>query len=183
MIQNDDAKRTNSVSNLQSKLEGEFTTEASDPSITFCKPRRILINLILFIFLWSVSSFNYYLITFYMKYVPGSIYVNTTAAALSENISYVVSGLLLNRIGIKLSFVFALIIAVIGGFLLASMPATGLTEASFVLICKFGISWSFNNCYLATPLLFPAHLRVRTFGICHLMASFVTVLAPLLAEV
>ena len=118
-----------------------------------------------------------------MKYVPGSIYVNTTASALSQNIAYVVSGLLLNVIGIKMCFIVSLIIASIGGFLLATMPATGLVEASFVLICKFGISWSFNNCYLATPLLFPAHLRVRTFGICHLLASFVTVLAPLLAEV
>ena len=133
--------------------------------------------------MWSISSFNYYLITFYMKYVPGNIYVNTTASALSENVAYVVSGLLLNKIGIKLCYVCALIIAIVGGFLLAAMPATGWTEASFVLICKFGISWSFNNCYLSTPLLFPAHLRVRVFGICHLLASFVTVLSPLLAEI
>lgn len=177
------AERTNSVADLKSKLEGATKVMPSDPNITFCKPRRIAINLVLYCFLWSISSFNYYLITFYMKYVPGSIYVNTTASALSENLSYVVSGLLLNVIGIKLCYVCALIIASVGGFLLAAMPATGLVEASFVLICKFGISWSFNNCYLSTPLLFPAHLRVRVFGICHLLASFVTVLAPLLAEV
>jgi len=133
--------------------------------------------------MWSISSFNYYLITFYMKYVPGNIYVNTTASALSENLAYVVSGILLNKIGIKLCYVCPLIIAIVGGFLLTSIPATGWTEASFVLIAKFGISWSFNNCYLSTPLLFPAHLRVRVFGICHLLASFVTVLSPLLAEI
>ena len=118
-----------------------------------------------------------------MKYVPGNIYVNTTASALSENLAYFVSGILLNKIGIKLCYVCPLIIAIVGGFLLASIPATGWTEASFVLIAKFGISWSFNNCYLSTPLLFPAHLRVRVFGICHLLASFVTVLSPLLAEI
>ena len=140
-------------------------------------------NLALYCVLWSISSFNYYLISFYMKYVPGSIYVNTTASAVSENLAYVVSGLLLNKIGIKMCYICALIISCIGGFLLAALPSTGITEATFVLICKFGISWSFNNCYLSTPLLFPAHLRVRVFGICHLLASFVTVIAPLLAEV
>ena len=120
---------------------------------------------------------------FYMKYVPGSIYVNTTAGAVSENLAYVVSGLLLNRIGIKLCYIIPLSIAIIGGFLLSAFPSEGLTEAAFVLIAKFGICWSYNNCYLSTPLLFPSHLRVRTFGIVHLLASFVTVLSPLLAEV
>lgn len=118
-----------------------------------------------------------------MKYVPGNIFVNTTASALSENLAYVVSGLLLNVIGIKLCYIVSLIIASIGGFLLWIMPnAGGYIAASFVLIAKFGISWAFNNCYLTTPLLFPSHLRVRIFGICHLLASFVTVLAPILAE-
>lgn len=139
--------------------------------------------MILYCFLWSISSFNYYLITFYMKYVPGDIFVNTTASSLSENSSYVVSGLLLNKIGIKMCYITALAIAIVGGVCLVLFPVGGLMEALFILIAKFGISWSFNNCYLSTPLLFPAHLRVRTFGICHLMASFVTVLAPLIAEV
>jgi len=155
----------------------------TDTHITFCSPRRIGVNLALYCVLWSIGSFNYYLITFYMKYIPGSIYVNTTASALSENTSYLVSGLLLNKIGIKMCFIVSLSIAIIGGFLLAAFQMGGFAEASFVLIAKFGISWAYNNCYLSTPLLFPAHLRVRIFGICHLMASFVTVLAPLIAEV
>lgn len=174
-----DKPRTESLTH---KLEGDTHTAVSDPNITFCKPRHIQINLILYCFMWSISSFNYYLITFYMKYVPGSIFVNTTASSISENLSYVVSGLLLNIIGIKLCYISALIIAIAGGICLVLFPVGGLWEALFVLIAKFGISWSFNNCYLSTPLLFPAHLRVRIFGICHLMASFVTVLAPLLAE-
>lgn len=133
--------------------------------------------------MWSIGSFNYYLIMFYMKYVPGSIYVNTTFGAISENSAYFVSGLLLNKIGIKLCFIIPYIVAIIGGFLLFAFPSTGITEAIFVLVAKFGICWGYNNCYLSTPLLFPAHLRVRTFGIVHLLASFVTVLAPLIAEV
>lgn len=164
-------------------LDGEVVTVATDPNITFCNHKSIRNNLIVYCFMWSISSFNYYLIFFAMKYLSGSIYVNTTASAISENSAYVVSGILLNKIGIKACYVCALIIAIIGGFLLTVYSDAGALEAVFVFIARFGICWSFNNCYLSTPLLFPSHLRVRTFGIVHLLASFVTVLAPLIAEI
>lgn len=60
--------------------------------INFCSNKVILLNLIIMIILWSVTSLNYYLITYYMKYVPGNIFVNTSISTISELLAYASSG-------------------------------------------------------------------------------------------
>lgn len=54
--------------------------------------------------------------------------------------------------------------------------------AFFVLLAKFGISFAFNITYMQTPLLFPTRLRGTAYGLCNVVARFVTIIAPLLAE-
>jgi hypothetical protein len=42
---------------------------------------------------WLTSSFNYYLVSSLLKYFPGSIYVNSSIAALSEILSILAAGI------------------------------------------------------------------------------------------
>ena len=101
---------------------------------------------------WTTSSFNYYIMTFYLKYIPGNLYVNTSLASLSEVCAYIGSGIVIDKFGVKLGFIISFILAAAGGiFLVIFFQAEGALIAVFVLFAKFGISFAFNISYLATP--------------------------------
>ena len=132
--------------------------------------------------LWSVTSLNYYLITYYMKYVPGNIYVNTTVSTVSELLGYGLSGIAILSFGGKASFTISFLISAVGGFLIAFVPAVGYEIASFVLLAKFGISCAFNLVYVITPTLFPTDLCSTAFGVCNSFAMLSSVFSPMVAE-
>ena len=50
-------------------------------------------NLGIMCMVWLTSSFNYYLVSSLLKYFPGSIYVNSAIAALSEILSILAAGI------------------------------------------------------------------------------------------
>ena len=164
-------------------LKSAVVVDKTKPEkITFCSNKVILLNIVLMVILWSVSSLDYYLITFFMKYIPGNLFVNTSVSTTSELVAYIFSGFVYNAVGGKKAFVISFALSAIGGFLIAFVPATGLTIASFVLLAKFGISFAFNLVYLITPTLFPTELTTTAFGICNVFARFSTILSPILAE-
>ena len=132
---------------------------------------------------WSAGSFNYYIITFYLKYIPGNVYVNTSLSCIAEVLAYIGSGLLMNVFGVKLSYICAFILAAAGGILLVIFfNAEGALIAVFILFAKFGISFAFNLSYLATPQMFPVALCTTAFGICNIFARISTIMSPLIAE-
>lgn len=65
---------------------------------------------------WLVSSFNYYLIGFLLKYFPGSIYLNGAVSSLSEVAAGLCAGFIYSKLGVKKSFFIAFGIAAVGGF-------------------------------------------------------------------
>lgn len=133
---------------------------------------------------WTTSSFNYYIITFYLKYIPGNIYVNTSLSCTAEVLAYFISGAVLKTFGVKLSFILSFILAAIGGIMLVIFyNASGALIGVFVLFAKFGIASCFNLCYLATPQMFPIALCTTAFGICNIFARLFTILSPLIAEI
>ena len=157
--------------------------QKEEKAIGFCSNKNLLINLILMTIFWTTSSFNYYIMTFYLKYIPGNLFVNTSLSSLSEVAAYLASGLIMQKLGVKLSFIISFILAAAGGiFLVIFFQAEGALIAVFVLFAKFGISFAFNISYLATPQMFPTALCSTAFGICNVFARFSTVLSPLIAE-
>lgn len=61
---------------------------------------------------------NYYEIAYYMKYIPGNLYINTSVSTISELTAYFVSGVVYTYIGTKKSFILSYILAAAGGFLI-----------------------------------------------------------------
>lgn len=59
-----------------SKLKGTISELISN--------RVFLINTILMGFLWAVSSFNYYLVGFLVKHLPGDVFVNSIVMSVVE---------------------------------------------------------------------------------------------------
>ena len=101
---------------------------------------------------WTTSSLNYYLMIFYLKYIPGNIYVNTTLSCVADLLGYTGSGIVMDKFGVKLSFIISFLLASVGGlFLVIFFNAEGALIAIFVLFAKSGIALAFNISYLATP--------------------------------
>ena len=150
--------------------------------MTFCSTRNIFVNIVLMCILWTCSSFDYYLITFFLKYIPGNIFVNTSIASFSEVVAYIISGYLMNLMGIKVSYFVGFAVAATGGLLMIFFFHLKSMIAVFVLLSKFGISFAFNVSYLGTPKLFPVALTGTAFGICNVFARFSTVLSAPIAE-
>ena len=46
-------------------------------------------------FVWLLSAFNFYLITFYLKNIPGSVYLNSVLFALADMTAFLSSGIIL----------------------------------------------------------------------------------------
>ena len=132
--------------------------------------------------LWGVTALNYYLIAYYMKYVPGNLYVNTTVSTVSELSAYATSGVIYSYVGGNKTFMVSFLIAALGGLLIAFIPADGYLIASFVFIAKFGIAISYNLVYVITASLFPTERSATAFGLCEMSAMLCSVMSPVLAE-
>jgi Na+/melibiose symporter-like transporter len=109
-------------------------------------------NLFMMIMLWSVSSLDYYLISFLLKYVPGNIYMNTFVSTSSEIVATMLAGFVYELFGSKVAFCLSFSVSAIGGFLIALTSAENTyLIAFFVLLAKFGISFAFTMVYMITP--------------------------------
>lgn len=124
-----------------------------------CSSRGVVINLILMTVFWTTTSLDYYMVLFFLKYVPGNIYMNTALSCIADLIAYGISGVVMDKLGVKLSFIVSFVLAATGGFLMICFfKAEGGLIAFLVLFTKFGIAFAFNLCYLAMPSLFPPEI-------------------------
>lgn len=69
--------------------------------IELWKNRQLKINLICSCMVWLHGSFNFYMLTFYLKYFPGNIFVNAMSFAAADLIAYSCSGIVLKLFSIR----------------------------------------------------------------------------------
>ena len=81
----------------------------------FMSQPDIRINVILLSLCWLTCSFNYYMVTFLLKYFPGSIYVNGSISSLSEVVATLTAGYFYAKVGVKKAFVISFGISALGG--------------------------------------------------------------------
>lgn len=67
------------------------------------------------VLLYMEGTFNFYLLTFYMKYFPGNLFTNSVYFACSDLVAFVGAGVLLKYVGMKHSIRIASTLALIGG--------------------------------------------------------------------
>ena len=68
------------------------------------KNTTTVVNLVAVIICFSVISFNYYLISFYLKYVGGNIFINSLASSVSETAGNFAAGFIQKAFGTKKGF-------------------------------------------------------------------------------
>ncbi len=93
------------------------------------------------------------------------------------------SGLLYNKLGMKLSFTLLFALSAIGGLLILLIGSEDKTWMPiFVIIAKFGISGGFVIVYVSTVEVFPTLFCSTAMGFCNFLARVLTILAPEVAE-
>ena len=131
---------------LRVKEEQQLQGKLSD----LVKIRRHLINLIIMVMVWIASSFNYYLINFQMKYFQGNIFLNSSISSASEIVAILLGGLLYQKAGIRATLMAAFGISILGAIAIMIFGTYKNYIPLMVLSAKFGVSSTFNICYLAT---------------------------------
>ena len=161
--------------------------------------------------MWSAASFGCYILIFLNKYLPGSIFINYYIEGICGVIGWTIGKFLYGKCRIKISFIvsyFVTIFGVFGIFLFESeiiSPYAIDSEPSpyptgsekdrnyrlakivpyFTVVAKVGINITFSNAYQSTfgdRTTFPNLRRATAAGICNFVARFLTIFAPLVAE-
>jgi hypothetical protein len=148
-------------------------------------------NLICSCFVWLHGSFNFYMITFYLKYFPGNIFVNAMCFAGADLTAYTLSGVVLKFFNVRTGLTFSYIVSALGGIAYISYVSFIPNEEDrqkfmvpiLVALCRVGGSMSFNIGYVSVARLFPTEYVTTVFGIVNLVSHSVAVLAPIMAEV
>lgn len=100
--------------------DNEASTTAKSISFKeYVKDCTNLRNLLIFVYLFIGASFNFYLITFNMKYIPGDVFVNTSVSCCAEVVACFLCGAMRNGLGPKCALSTAFWICAASGVLLA----------------------------------------------------------------
>mmetsp|Transcript_19198 Transcript_19198/g.26007 ORF Transcript_19198/g.26007 Transcript_19198/m.26007 type:complete len:185 (+) Transcript_19198:1434-1988(+) len=146
---------------------------------------RMLINLLVMIALWVTSCFDYGMINIYMKYVPGTIYLNFAISGTSEILAHITVGLVYIKLTPRWTFFIGYAVALAGGICLIFQNKFGdnaALVAFFVLLAKYGISMTMCACYVSTPFVFPVMSAGLAFAICNIFGRLFSTAAPYAAE-
>jgi len=147
-------------------------------------------NLICMTWMWIATTIDYSIVNFYLKYVPGSLFLNFSVASISEIMAHVVVGVFYHKMGARWGFIIGYSIALLGGVPLFfqnkfdSIDGVGgdAAIATFVLLAKFGCSMAMCICYVSTPSFFPTRLASTAFGICNVFGRTLGATSPIIAE-
>lgn len=143
-----------------------------------------LTNLFAFVYLFSTASFDYYLINFYLKYIPGNVFVNTIVSSISSGVSGFVSGYIVLKLGSQngMCAVFALCFLSSIVLLVAESMNLLTVVPIAVLTAQFGVSSAFGMLYMCTLQYFPSQFMGTVFGVCNVTARAITIMSPMVAE-
>lgn len=140
-------------------------------------------NLLIIVFSWIASSFCFYIVGFYIKYIPGSVFSNVVVTSIADGLSSITAGIIAQYVGTQKALCMSYSLAFVGGFLLIASGKDEILIMICVLITKFGINSAFTLCYIINTEYFPSIVCSRIFGICNIFARISTIMSPLIAEI
>ena len=142
-----------------------------------------MINLAIFSYLWGACSLNYYLLEYYLRFLPGNLYENYFASSCSELIAVVTAGFMYKFFKAKRTFQISFSIAIVGSSLIVFFGSLTLKLMPvYVIIAKFGIAAAYLTVYVATADTFPTLFCATAFGVCNFASSIITIPASYISE-
>ena len=139
-------------------------------------------------FVWSITSFSFYLGKFQLKFVAGSIFRNSFFSSMADTFSRPFGYLLYRKSSVRVALTFLFLLSVAGSFPVIFSEGASQTYRDYVVpTCLFimtvGMSATFGNLYMGHMDLFPIVFSTTSMGICNIFARTCTVFAPIVAEV
>jgi len=149
----------------------------------FIKQENFL-NLVIYAYLYCAASFNYYLITFYLKYLPGNIFQNIMVASIAECTASLAIGQVVRTLGPKNAFKVTYCLFTIAAICLGLAIRLDLIKLIpiVLMISKFTSTGALAAVYMNSFVYFPNQFIGTVFGICGSTGKFVTIFAPMVAE-
>jgi hypothetical protein len=139
-------------------------------------------NLAISCTIWLLSGFDFFLITFYLKKFPGDIYVNSVCFALADASAFIAAGTILTYFKLSKGLQIAYAVSVTGGILYLVFSTNVELAPLFIFISRIGNTMSFNTCQISVSRLFPTKYVTSVYGIVNLVSHFITIGAPIVAE-
>lgn len=137
---------------------------------------------------WSIVSFSFYISKYQIKHLAGDIFVNSLTSSLADVIARPIGLWFYKRMNAKPAMTSLFAIAAIGSFpIIFSEVASDGYRTYFVPICLFvmgtGMTATFGVLYIGHMDLFPIVFSTTSMGLCNIMARFLTIFAPIVAEI
>lgn len=166
--------------------EAEAEAAAAQPAVSWRDIWAVPIlrtNLWAAAMLYAEGTFNFYLLSFYLKYFPGNIFANSAYFACSDLIAFVGAGTLLNYAGMKISLRVASTIAMTGGLMYLFLSQHEDLIPFMICFSRIGQSMIFNTTLICVNRLFPTLFIANAYGIVNFIAHSVACISPFVAEV
>uniref|UniRef100_A0A7S3CJF9 Uncharacterized protein n=1 Tax=Strombidium rassoulzadegani TaxID=1082188 RepID=A0A7S3CJF9_9SPIT len=129
-------------------------------------------------------SFNYYLINFYVKYLPGNIFTNQIVNSVSESVAHGLSMVVLAMLSIKKGYLCSFFVCAFSALLVIGSESSGMDW--LVPVCVLGvkasISIAFCFLYFSTVNYFPSAYLGFVMGFSNVAGRMSTIAAPMFAE-
>jgi hypothetical protein len=133
--------------------------------------------------LWTITWFNYYILKFQIKYLPGHLFRNSMASSCTQMVAIPFSAFLYTKFSLKPTFTLLYIVSCIGGFLILYLGHTHTFYMPvYLAIAKFGIAGCFLLLLTSTLEMFPLVFAAQALGFMNFFARFFTAGAPQTAE-
>ena len=134
--------------------------------------------------IWITTNYNFFLISFALKYFPGNIFTNAYAVSLSEGAGYAFSAFIFAKFGLNRTFFAFSALSAVSGFLMVwGQSATATWIFPFlVLFAKFGQSSIYLCMYLANAEVFPSAIAATLLGFCSFFGHVAAIIAPIIVE-
>ncbi|KAH7727792.1 sugar transporter [Aphelenchoides avenae] len=139
--------------------------------------RLLLLYTLFMVYLWTCDTFVYYGLSLFSTQLAGNKYVNYTLMGLVELPSYIVSPILLDRLGRRLFVSLTHFITMVSFIVVLFSSHPTLTLCMW-LLGKFAISCAFTSLFVYSSEVFPTVFRNGCIGVCVVVARLGGAFAP-----
>eukprot|EP00347_Sterkiella_histriomuscorum_P011630 403371714 len=148
----------------------------------YLRDSTFLKNFIVMIILWITVSYSFYLMSFYLANMEGDINLNSLLQGIGMLVSYAIAAPIINKIGIKWSFMLFFSVACLSAVLYITIPVKSVIFVSFmVFLARLGICPCYSLAFICSNKLFPAEVKSTLLAICNIIARGLCMSAPLVA--
>lgn len=126
---------------------------------------------------WIINNFMFYGVGLKSSDLGVNPYLSSAISAIVEILAYVLTHIILDRVGRKAPYLVFLFTAGVSCFCISFVSNT-ITVVTLAMIGKFCASAAYAIIYLYTSELFPTSIRNSGMGACSMMARIGAIIAP-----